>query len=178
MSASLPVDLPETPVNRTQLLKYMKACGFKTVTVDHPPLFTVDDSQNLRGALEGGHTKNLFLKDRKGNHFLLTAQEDSVVNLKTLHKLLGGSGKFSFGNAENMEKFLGVSPGAVTALGVINDRENQVTFALDHTLLEHDKINCHPLTNEATITLKRDDLLAFLEASGHKPIVVDLAQEV
>ena len=98
MSASLPVDLPETPVNRTQLLKYMKACGFKTVTVDHPPLFTVDDSQNLRGALEGGHTKNLFLKDRKGNHFLPTAQEDSVVNLKTLHKLLGGSGKFSFGS--------------------------------------------------------------------------------
>lgn len=172
------VALPDAPLSDDELLTFLDACGFETRTHRHPALFTVEDSQKLRGELEGGHTKNLFLKDRKGNHFLLTAQEDSQVNLKTLHKLLGGSGKFSFGNAEKMQAYLGVTPGAVTALGVINDRENNVRFAIDQRLLEHEKINCHPLTNEATTTLLRDDLLAFARHCQHDPLVVDLDAEV
>mgnify|MGYP000515966730 CR=1 FL=1 len=132
----------------------------------------------MRGALEGGHTKNLFLKDKKSNYFLLTAEEDSDVNLKTLHKLLGASGRFSFGKAEMMQDLLGVTPGAVTALGVINDREGRLTFAIDQRLLRHEKINCHPLTNEATTTLLCDDLLSFARACGHDPMIVDLASDV
>jgi Ala-tRNA(Pro) deacylase len=170
--------LPAAPVGRDALLSYLEGCGFDAKTVDHPPLFTVEDSQKLRGEIEGGHTKNLFLKDKKGNYFLLTAQEDSQVNLKTLHKLLGGSSRFSFGSAEKMEEFLGVTPGAVTAFGIINDRDGALTFALDQRLLEQDKINCHPLVNTATTTLACQDLLKFAEACDHKPIIVDLAAEV
>lgn len=170
--------LPAAPVGRDALLSYLDACGFETKTIEHPALFTVDDSQKLRGEIEGGHTKNLFLKDKKGNYFLLTAQEDTQVNLKTLHKLLGGSSRFSFGSAEKMEEMLGVTPGAVTALGIINDREGALTFAIDHRLMEHEKINCHPLVNTATTTLSCKDLLSFAKACGHEPIIVDLATEV
>ena len=181
MSADHTVELPAiptAPVGRESLLEYLETCGFDCVTCDHPPLFTVTDSQKLRGELEGGHTKNLFLKDKKDNYFLLTAQEDSEVNLKTLHKLLGGSSGFSFGKAEKMEEFLGVTPGAVTAFGIINDRDNRVTFAIDQQLMQHEKINCHPLVNTATTTLLRDDLLAFARACHHEPLIVDLTAEV
>ena len=172
------VDLPALPVTRESLLSYLQASGFDTHTFDHPALFTVEDSQNLRGEIEGGHTKNLFLKDKKGNYFLLTAQEDTEINLKTLHKLLGGSSRFSFGKAEMMEEYLGVTPGAVTAFGIINDREGQVKFAIDQRLLEHDKINCHPLVNTATTTILKDDLLSFAESCDHAPMIVDLSAEV
>ena len=174
----MPNSLPSAPVRREALLAYLDQCGFHIETKDHAPLFTVEDSQNLRGEIEGGHTKNLFLKDKKGNYFLLTAEEDSVVNLKTLHKLLGGSSKFSFGKPEALEEFLGVVPGAVTALGIINDREHKVKFAFDQRLMRHDKINCHPLTNDATTTITRDDLIVFAKNCGHDPLIVDLDQEV
>ena len=176
MDMSLP--LPRSPVNPSDLLKYLDDCGFQTTTKEHAPLFTVEDSQNLRGEIDGGHTKNLFLKDKKGNYFLLTAEEDSVVNLKTLHKLLGGSSKFSFGKPEALNAYLGVVPGAVSALGVINDRENNVTFAIDQRLMRHEKINCHPLTNDATTTIMRGDLVEFAKNCGHDPIIVDLDQDV
>ncbi|MEM1318515.1 MAG: YbaK/EbsC family protein, partial [Pseudomonadota bacterium] len=104
----------------------------------------------------------------------LTAQEDSEVPLKVLHRMIGGQGKFSFGSAEMMQELLGVTPGAVTALGVINDRDGRLHFAIDKRLLEHEKINCHPLTNEATTTIARDDLMAFFKATDHEPLIVDL----
>ncbi|MEM1040754.1 MAG: prolyl-tRNA synthetase associated domain-containing protein [Pseudomonadota bacterium] len=169
--------LPPVPVTPQTLLDYIAACGFDVVTHEHEPLFTVDQSQELRGTMEGGHTKNLFLKDKKGRLFLLTAQESSDINLKTLHKLMGASGRFSFGSAEKMEATLGLKPGAVSALGVINDREQQVTFAIDKSLLAHEKINCHPLRNDATVTLLVSDLLVFAEHCGHKPMIVDLDVE-
>ena len=172
------VSLPAAPVDTAALLDYLERLGFSFTTKEHEALFTVEQSKELRGALEGGHTKNLFLKDKKSNYFLLTAEEDSDVNLKTLHKLLGASGRFSFGKAEMMQDLLGVIPGAVTALGVINDREGRLTFAIDQRLLRHEKINCHPLTNEATTTLLCDDLLSFARACGHDPMIVDLASDV
>lgn len=171
-------DLPATPVNRDSLLAYLQGCSFDTVTVEHPALFTVEDSQKLRGEIEGGHTKNLFLKDKKGNFFLLTAQEDTQINLKTLHKLLGGSSRFSFGSAEKMEQLLGVTPGAVTAFGIINDEGCNVKFAIDQRLLEHQKINCHPLVNTATTTIFSNDLLSFAEACNHPAMIVDLSAEI
>ncbi len=169
--------LPNAPVNRQELLEFLDAAGFVTSTVNHPALFTVEDSQKLRGEISGGHTKNLFLKDKKSNYFLLTAQEDSEVDLKNLHKLLGGSGRFSFGKADMLLELLGVTPGAVTALGIINDREGRVRFAIDQRLLEHDTINCHPLTNEATTNIAREDLLKFAKLCGHEVLVVDLSQD-
>lgn len=178
MSSTLPTSLPDTPLNREMLLAFLETCSFATTTHDHPPLFTVEQSQALRGELEGGHTKNLFLKDKKGQYFLLTAQEDSEVNLKTLHKLLGGSSRFSFGKPDMLMELLGVIPGAVTAFGIINDRKGQVSFAIDKRLMEHDIINCHPLTNDATTAIARDDLLEFARLCGHEPQIVDLSQAI
>jgi len=141
-------------------------------------LFTVDESQALHREIEGGHTKNLFLKDKKSNYFLLTAQHDAEINLKQLHKLIGASGRLSFGKPEMMEELLGVTPGAVTALGLINDRGGRIKFSIDQQLIAHERINCHPLTNEATTSIGKEDLLAFARATGHDPLIVDLAQEV
>ena len=170
--------LPSRPVDRVTLLTFLDQLGYTTKTTEHAPLFTVEDSQNLRGEIEGGHTKNLFLKDKKGNYFLLTAEEDTQVNLKTLHKLIGGSSRFSFGKPEMLLELLGVTPGAVTAFGIINDAAGHLKFAIDERLLRHDRINCHPLTNDATTTIARDDLLAFARLTGHDPHIVDLSQDV
>lgn len=177
MSAPQFAPLPDLPVTRDALLDWLETSGVDTVTTEHPPLFTVEESQKLRGALTGGHTKNLFLKDKKSRYFLLTAQEDTEINLKSVHRLLGGSGRVSFGKPDALEAILGVTPGSVTAFGLINDREGRITFAIDQRLLEHDMLNCHPLTNEATTTIARDDLLAFARKTGHEPLVVDLAAD-
>lgn len=166
--------LPELPVTPDAVLGWLETSGIDIVVTEHPPLFTVAESRKLRGALAGGHTKNLFLKDKKSRYFLLTAQEDTEINLKTVHRLIGGSGRVSFGKPDALEAILGVTPGSVTALGLINDREGRITFAVDRRLLDHELINCHPLTNEATVTIARDDLLAFARNTGHDPLIVDL----
>jgi Ala-tRNA(Pro) deacylase len=143
--------------------------------VTHPPLFTVGESQTLRGTIPGGHTKNLFLKDKKGALFLVTAPEDALIELKSLHRLLGASGRFSFGAAELMRETLGIEPGAVTPLAAINDTDRRVSVVLDAALMRHDIINCHPLTNTMTTSIARADLLKFLEATGHPPRIVGIA---
>lgn len=170
--------LPAVPVDEKGLLEYLQAAGFETTTDRHAAVFTVDESQALHRKLEGGHTKNLFLKDKKSNYFLLTAQQDTEINLKQLHKLIGASGRLSFGKPDMLEELLGVKPGSVTAFGLINDRDAKVKFSIDQRLLEHEIINCHPLTNEATTSIGKEDLLAFARATGHDPLIVDLAQEV
>ena len=110
----------------------------------HPPLFTVEQSRSLRGTIPGGHTKNLFLKDKKGALYLVTALEDAAIELKSLHRRLGAHGRFSFGPAELMRETLGVEPGAVTPFAAINDRAGRVTVVLDAALMAHDTINAHP----------------------------------
>ena len=163
---------------RDALFARFEALGIDHQTYDHEPVFTVEQGRDMKAQWPGAHSKNLFLKDKKGNYFLLTAQEDTQVNLKTLHKLLGGASRFSFGKAEMMEEYLGVTPGAVTAFGIINDRGGNVTFAIDQRLLEHEKINCHPLVNTATTTILCDDLLTFAKACDHAPMIVDLSTEL
>lgn len=176
MNANGLAPLPEMPVTRDRLIDWLAASGIDASTVEHPPLFTVEESQALRGQMDGGHTKNLFLKDKKGRYFLLTAQEDTQIDLKSVHRLLGGSGRVSFGKPDALEAMLGVRPGAVTAFGLINDRDGQVTFALDQRLLAHETINCHPLVNDATTRISRDDLLEVIRATGHEPLIIDLSQ--
>jgi Ala-tRNA(Pro) deacylase len=160
---------------RTELMAYLDGLGIETRTVDHPPLFTVEQSQALRGEIAGAHTKNLFVKDKKGRHFLLTVGEDSEVDLKTVHQAIGASGRVSFGKPEALWDLLGVRPGAVTAFGILNDVEGQVTLVLDAALMQNDVVNCHPLTNEATTTIASGDLVRFAEATGHAPLILNLA---
>ena len=158
--------MPYTP---DQLFAYLDELGIAYTTVKHEPLFTVEQSRVLRGQIPGGHTKNLFLRDKKKNVFLVVTEEDAEIDLKQLHHPLGASGRFSFGAPDLLMELLGVTPGAVTAFGVINDAIGRVTVVVDSKLLKHDIINCHPLDNAMTTGLKRDDLLRFLEATGHEP---------
>ena len=158
--------MPQTP---DQLFAFLDRLGIAHTTVTHPPLFTVEQSRALRGQIPGGHTKNLFLRDKKNNVYLVTAEEDANIDLKGLHRLLGASGRFSFGSAELMMELLGVAPGSVTPLGVLHDTGARINVVLDAALMEHDTINCHPLVNTMTTSLKRDDLVKFLEATGHSP---------
>jgi Ala-tRNA(Pro) deacylase len=158
--------MPATP---DQLFAFLDSLGIPHPTVSHPPLFTVEQSQSLRGTIPGGHTKNLFLRDKKQAIFLVTALEDAEIDLKGLHRLLGASGRFSFGSSDLLLELLGVAPGSVTPFGVLNDTEARVTVVLDATLMEHAVINAHPLTNTMTTSIAREDLVKFLEATGHPP---------
>lgn len=159
---------------RAELMAFLEGLGISTTTVEHPPLYTVEQSQALRGEIPGAHTKNLFVKDKKGRYFLLTVGEEAEVDLKTVHQAIGASGRVSFGKAEALEEFLGVLPGAVTALGVVNDTEGKVTLVLDAALMQNAIVNCHPLTNEATTSIASPDLVRFAEATGHAPLILNL----
>tara|TARA_R110002110_G_scaffold415612_3_gene651909 strand:+ start:113394 stop:113897 length:504 start_codon:yes stop_codon:yes gene_type:complete len=140
----------------------------------HPPLHTVAESRELRGTLPGGHIKNLFLRDKKRNQWLVTVLEDATVDLKALRHTLGASGNLSFGSADLLAGSLGVTPGSVTPFAVMNDADGIVTMVLDRAILDHDPINAHPLHNEATAAIARDDLLRFLAECGHPPELIDL----
>lgn len=160
------------PLSSQDLFARLDALGIETRTVTHPPLFTVEDSQVLRGDIPGGHTKNLFLKDKKGNLFLVVVEEDARVDLKSLHQPLGAASRLSFGSAELLEEVLGVKPGAVTAFGPVNDTQGRVTVVLDAELMRHETINCHPLVNTATTMIGREDLVRFLVSTGHEPLIL------
>lgn len=150
--------------------------GIEHKTTQHEPVFTVAESESLRDRIPGGHTKNLFVKDKKDQYFVLTVEENAVVDLKTVHKVIDASSRVSFGKPEKMLEYLGVVPGSVTVFGAINDTANNVTFVLDEELMRHDLINGHPLSNDATTTIGRDDLIRFLEATGHVPIVLKVTE--
>lgn len=164
--------MPKTP---DELLSFLERNGIETSTVRHPPLHTVAESRELRGEIDGGHTKNLFLKDKKGRYFLVSALEDAQIDLKTIHAKIGASGRVSFGKPGQLMEMLGVRPGSVTVFGAINDSAHQVCVVLDQDLMEYDVINGHPLTNEATTSIRRDDLLRFLKLTGHEPVILKVS---
>jgi Ala-tRNA(Pro) deacylase len=164
--------MPAAPADLFALLDRL---GIAHKTVSHPALFTVDESRTLRGTIPGGHTKNLFLKDKKGALFLVVALEDAVIELKSLHRQLQASGRFSFGSADLLRATLGVEPGAVTPFAAMNDSEQRVSVVLDATMMQHETLNYHPLVNTMTTSIARTDLVRFLEATGHPPRIVPLA---
>ncbi len=163
------------PKTRKDLFDRLDALNIKHSTIDHPPVFTVAESQGLRDQIPGGHTKNLFLKDKKGRYFLITLEENAEVNLKTIHTLIGASGRVSFGKPEALMEKLGVAPGSVTILSAINDPEHDVTIVIDAPLMEYDIINAHPLINEATTSIAREDLKRFLADTGHDPLILKVS---
>ncbi|MDZ5696760.1 prolyl-tRNA synthetase associated domain-containing protein [Chelativorans sp. M5D2P16] len=165
--------MPKSP---QALFDYLAELGIPVTTRQHPPLFTVEESQSLRGEIPGAHTKNLFLKDRKDRHFLVSVEEDARVDLKSIHHIIGASGRVSFGRPDRLMDYLGVSPGAVTLFGVVNDIAGEVTVVLDEALMAHEIINAHPLHNEATTSIARADLPRFLEATGHEPLILKVSQ--
>jgi Ala-tRNA(Pro) deacylase len=166
-SATLPTS-PEAVIQRLADL------GIEARVHRHPPVFTVEESQALRGDMPGGHIKNLFLRNKKGDRmWLVVVEETRRMDLKALAPRIGGD-KLSFGSPDRLMTYLGVLPGSVTPLALINDKAHQVQPVLDRVLLSMDPLHCHPLTNDMTLSLAPGGLLRFIEACGHKPIYLDL----
>lgn len=164
------------PVDRDRLLAWMADVGLAPRTHDHPAVFRVDQGHAIKAALPGAHTKNLFLKGRGGRLWLVSARQDTTIDLKRLARLLG-SDRLSFASEEALRDTLGVAPGSVTALGLINDTEGQVSFVLDRALWTADIVNFHPLTNTATTALDQPDFRRFLDLLERTPLIVDFSGE-
>ncbi|NJO38779.1 MAG: prolyl-tRNA synthetase associated domain-containing protein [Rhizobiales bacterium] len=162
--------------DRNQLLGRLSDLGIAHQTVDHPAVFTVEEAQAHTGHLPGGHCKSLFLKDKKGGLWLLVCLDRRRIDMNRLAKVLGCP-RLSFGQPDLLLEVLGVTPGSVTPFALINDRAHRVQPLLDKAMLEHELLNYHPLTNQATTTIKAADLPAFIEAMGHEPVVIDLDGE-
>lgn len=157
---------------RDDLFNRLDALGIVTKTVEHPTVFTVDEAKAARGDLAGSHSKNLFLKDKKGRMWLVVTLEDRAVDTKALRKAIGAA-QLSFGKPELLKDVLGIDPGSVTPFAVINDTGGQVSVILDAGLLASEPLNFHPLVNTATTSISTEDLVAFLRDTGHDPVVLD-----
>ncbi|MEM1419856.1 MAG: prolyl-tRNA synthetase associated domain-containing protein [Pseudomonadota bacterium] len=161
------------PLTEEDLRQVFEDLGIAYQIERHPPLFTVEESQALRGDLPGAHVKNMFLKDKKGGLWLTTCLEHRRFKIRSLEKAVGAQ-KMSFGKPDLLWDVLGVKPGAVTPLALANDRQGrQVNVILDAQMLLEDIINVHPLHNEATVAIQSADLLRFLDWTGHAPARVD-----
>lgn len=163
------------------LLHKLDKLGINTQTVEHERVFTVEQSTALRqrlgnnpsGYLSGGHSKNLFLKDKKQVLWLIVASHDRVIDLKALRKTIG-AGNLSFGKPELLFEVLGVTPGSVTPFSLINDVQCRVRVILDAGLLAHASLYFHPLINSRTTCISPGDLLTFIKSCGHQPQILTL----
>ncbi len=162
------------PMTPDALCAYLDERGLPYHRTEHEAVFTVAESAAHRQGKAGLHSKNLFLKDKKGRLFLVSARDQARIDLKRLHEVIGASGRLSFGSAELLFAKLGVTPGSVTAFAVVNDVADEVTMVLDADLMTGEPVHFHPLINTATLRIARDDLLAFLRGTGHEPLIVDL----
>jgi len=159
---------PWTPED---LFAYLDELGISVETIHHPAVYTVEESKRLRGEIPGLHVKNLFLKDRKGNFWLIVAPETCEIRLKELAKQLGAK-SFSFAKPEVLMEVLGIEPGSVTPFAVVNDSARSVRVVIDHALAHGALLNFHPLTNTATTNITAEHFLHFLEATRHTPEIV------
>jgi len=164
------------PLTPQQLLERLSALGIAADTVEHEPVFTVAESRPVKARIPGAHSKNLFVKDKKGRFFLITARDETPIDLKRVHEAIGASGRVSFGSAEQLRELLGVEPGSVTPFAVVNDHAGRVTVILDANLMGHERVNFHPLVNSMTTGVSRDDLVRFLRATGHEPAILRLPE--
>ncbi len=163
------------PASPDDLFAFLDALGISCETRQHEALFTVEDGLELKATIPGGHTKNLFMKDKSGALLLISAEAHNPLRLNQLHRLIG-TRRLSFGPADLMLDVLGVTPGSVTGFALINDRKAQrVRFLADAALMAHDRLNFHPLVNTATTTISRGDFTRFVEATGHTIETIDFA---
>jgi len=165
--------MPATPDSLFHLLESLDVT-YRNAT--HAPVMTVDESQALRGAIPGLHSKNLFLKDKKGGLWLVVAEERRAVDLKRLRKRLGVQ-NLSFGRPELLLEALGIAPGSVTPFALLNDTARRVRLVLDAELAAAAQVSFHPLDNAQTTTVSGAGLLTFVRALDHEPIVLDFAAE-
>lgn len=160
------------PIQAAELEGKLDSWGIAYSTISHPPMRTVEDSKKFRDGVPGGYSKNLFLRNKKGRMWLVTLHEDRQIDLKALGELIG-AGRVSFASPERLMQYLGVIPGAVTPLAVINDLSKSVQFVLDEHLLELAPLHFHPCDNSKTTTLEASGLMEFLRQTDHPPLLVD-----
>ena len=164
------------PASSDDLFRRLVELGIVTQTVSHPPVFTVEDAKMHRGDIPGGHCKNLFLKDKAGQLWLVVMLESGRLDMKSAQGRLG-SARLSFARPDLVRSVLGVEPGSVTPFVVLNGTAASVQVVLDAAMMRESQLNYHPLTNAATTTIASADLLVFLRASGHNPRIVDFSPE-
>lgn len=169
----------DAPATRSDLFAFLDAHGIAHTTHEHAPVFTVEEGAEVKAALPGLHSKNLFLKSRtkkgeQGRLFLLCAEGTADVKVNALHKVLGCK-RLSFGDAGLMEEVLGVTPGSVTLFALLNDTDGCVTLLLDEVMAQADTVNFHPLRNDASTAISGADAVHFAEATGHAPVVLSRA---
>jgi Ala-tRNA(Pro) deacylase len=165
------------PASRDELFQRFKDLGITTTTFDHAPVFTVEEARKVHDGLPGGHCKNLFCKDEKGALWLIVCLEDARVDLKAAPAKIG-SKRLTFGKPELLMEVLGVEPGSVTPFGLINDTTQRTNVILDAQMMQHDILNYHPLKNDASTSIAREDLLTFIKSCGHSPRIVAVAEPV
>jgi Ala-tRNA(Pro) deacylase len=174
-AASFEDRLPSPEAREKALYSRLRELGIAWKTYDHAPVFTVEESQSLRGIVPGQHTKNLFLKDKKNGLWLVVAREDQRVDLNALAKLLGGP-RFSFGSADLLVETLGVPPGSVTPFALMNDKGSRVSSVFDEKMMAAAIVNVHPLRNDRTIAISATDLLRFIRSCGESSRIVALPE--
>lgn len=163
------------PTTRAQLFARFAQLGIKTTTHEHAPVFSVDEARTHCAHLPGGHCKSLFLKDKKAALYLVVCLDETRVELKQLAKTLGAA-RFSFAHPDLLMEVLGVAVGAVSPFALINDTSRRVQPLLESTMMAHQLLNYHPLSNTATTVIKNQDLLRFIESCGHRPQILDLTR--
>ncbi len=159
---------------KADLYSRLRELDISVTTHEHRAVFTVAQSRAIRGDIDGGHCKNLFLKDKSKKLWLLVTLEDTVVDLKQLRHMIG-SRHLSFCRENLLEEVLGVKAGAVTPFALINDHERRVNVVLDSNVFGHELLNFHPLKNTATTTIRSSDLLSFIYGCGHSPQIIDMS---
>lgn len=162
------LEKPEDLEEENQVYRYLESLGINYTRHPHPPVYTVEEAEEYWKDIQGAHTKNLFLRDNKGKrHFLVTLERSKNASLADISEKLQ-VGKLSFASDRRLEKYLGLTTGAVSPLGLINDQENQVEVVLDSDLEKYPYVNFHPNVNTATVTIPWQDFVHFLESTGSK----------
>jgi Ala-tRNA(Pro) deacylase len=164
------------PASRDALFERFKTLDIETRTLEHEPVFTVEQAKLVHDDMPGGHCKNLFCKDEKGVLWLIVALEDAIINLKAAPAKIG-SKRLTFGKPELLMEVLGVEPGSVTPFGLINDTTNRITVILDEAMMRQTPLNYHPLKNDATTSITPEDLIAFIKSCGHNPRIVAVSDD-
>lgn len=156
------------------IFRFLEENGIDYERSDHPAVFTCEEADRLVPPMEGEKIKNLFVRDKKGRrHFLLVVGYEKIVDLKSLSSLMGIS-SLTMASPDRLKRYLGVDPGSVTILAVINDTEKKVEVVFDRALWHSQSFLCHPLINTSTLVISKEGIRRFFELTGHGVIVLDV----
>jgi len=168
---------PEPHQDEPALYALLDELGIAHHTEEHRAVFTVEDGADVKARLPGGHSKNLFLKDKAGDYVLVSALGSTLIKLNQLHKRIGTK-RLSFGKPDALLDLLGVVPGSVTVFSVMNDTDAKVRLILDKALFGFESVWFHPMRNTASTRVAPQDLIEFAKAAGHAPTLIDFSEDI